>query len=81
MYTVTEETLTNEGYTTYIDEIKSTTNVATGTIEADTTVAYRNDKVVTTPTGIVMTFGPYVLLIALAGVFATLFFRRKREEF
>lgn len=81
MYTVTEEILTDEGYTTYIDEVKSTTNVATGTIEADKTVAYKNEKVVTTPTGIVMTFGPYVLLIALAGVFATLFFRRKREEF
>ena len=51
------------------------------TSEDGATITVTNTKDVSAPTGIVMTFGPYVLLIALAGVFATLFFRRKREEF
>lgn len=40
-----------------------------------------NDKSVTTPTGIVLSFAPYILLVALAGVFGVLFLRRKKEEF
>lgn len=71
------------GYTTKIngveDEDRKTDSLNTSSDGAK--VLYENNKEVTTPTGIVMTFGPYVLLIALAGVFATLFFRRKREEF
>lgn len=47
----------------------------------DRSVYVKNDKDVTTPTGIVMTFGPYALLLALAGVFAVMFLRKKREDF
>lgn len=65
-------------YTTGVAKsiVKTTENV----IEQNT-VTFTNEKDVTTPTGIVMTFGPYVLLLALAGVFAVMFLRKKREDF
>lgn len=44
------------------------------------TVVFTNHKNVSTPTGIVLTFAPYLLLVALAGIFAVLFLRRRRKE-
>ncbi len=44
-------------------------------------VVIENKKHVTTPTGIVLSFAPYILLVALAGVFGVLFLRRRKEEF
>lgn len=40
-----------------------------------------NDKTVTTPTGIALSAAPYVLMVAMAGAFAALFLRKKRNEF
>lgn len=34
-----------------------------------------------TPTGIAMTFAPYAVMVAFAGVFAVMFLRKKREDF
>ncbi|MDY5485000.1 MAG: hypothetical protein SPF91_12690, partial [Clostridium sp.] len=44
-------------------------------------ITVKNEKQVNPATGIVMTFGPYALLLALAGVFAVMFLRKKREDF
>lgn len=56
--------------------------VENAALNADATqVKYTNDKNITTPTGIALTFAPYLLMVALAGVFAVLFLRRRREEF
>ena len=66
-----------EGYTvTYSDEDGK------GTVSADDTeLTITNHKDAVTPTGIVMTFAPYVALIGLAGVFAATFLRKRREDF
>lgn len=74
-YTVTETDYSDEGYTVEKGN-------ESGTVNADDT-AYDvvNTKSVTTPTGIVLSFAPYIMLVALAGVFAVLFLRKKKEEF
>lgn len=74
-YTVTEADYTSDGYTTTIGQEK--TNTKTGTISADTTVAFVNTKNATTPTGIVMNIAPYVLMVAVAAVLAVVFLRKR----
>lgn len=56
-------------------------SLTTSHIQGDrsTDVVFTNHKNVT-PTGLVMTAAPYAAMVALAGVFAFFFFRRKREE-
>ena len=49
-------------------------------LEADPTITWTNYKQVDTPTGILLTAAPYAAVVALGGVFAGLFFRRKRED-
>lgn len=74
-YTVNEHDYSTDGYTT-------TNQNNTGTLtEDDTQITVTNTKNVTTPTGIALSFAPYILMVALAGVFAVLFLRRRREEF
>ncbi len=81
-YTVKEaDYTTNDGYTTKVDNEVVAENKKEGTITADTTVAYENNRGITTPTGIVTEYAPYILLVAAAGAFAVLFLRRKKEEF
>lgn len=80
-FEIIEDNYSAEGYTTTNTHGDGLTTGEEIMSDADNKVVFTNDKSVTTPTGIVMTFGPYVLLIALAAVFGTLFFRRKREEF
>lgn len=48
---------------------------------ANGNVDYRNDKTVTAPTGIAMTFAPYALMVVFAGGLAALFLRKKKEDF
>lgn len=43
-------------------------------------VEFTNTKKGTVPTGILMTAAPYVAVVGLGGVFAGMFFRRKRED-
>lgn len=76
-YTVTETDYASDGYTTTIDGAAA--NTATGKITADKTITVTNTKNVTTPTGIAMTVAPYILMVALAGVFAFLFLRRRNR--
>lgn len=44
------------------------------------TVDFTNTKNGNVPTGILMTAAPYVAVVGLGGVFAGMFFRRKRED-
>lgn len=46
----------------------------------DEAVSYTNTKDAVTPTGVAMTVAPYILMVAVAGVFAILFLRRRHEE-
>lgn len=84
---ITEVLEATEGYTTTNDKNtvdsdndgKTTDEFAIG--ENGATVQFTNHKDVTTPTGIAMTFAPYALMVAFAGVFAVMFLRKKREDF
>ena len=84
---ITEVLDETEGYTTTNDKDtvnedsdgKTTDEFAIG--ENGTAVTFTNDKNVTTPTGIAMTFAPYALMVVFAGVFAVMFLRKKREDF
>lgn len=81
-YSVSEsDYTTNDGYKTKVDGTVVEGNKKEGTITTDITVAYVNDRGITTPTGIVTEYAPYILLVAAAGAFAVLFLRRKKEEF
>lgn len=84
-YTVTE-TAPGDGYTVSHKENEATdyTDGSEVSVEAmgkkNNTVEFKNNRDAVTPTGIVMSFAPYILLVALAGVFAVLFLRKRRHE-
>lgn len=75
----TETTYGSNGYkTTY-----TTTAYTPSQVESDDTVGktvVTNTKEGNIPTGILLTAAPYAAVVALGGVFAGLFFRRKRED-
>lgn len=71
-YTVNEADYSSDGYTT-------TNQNNTGTISADKTITVTNDKDPGTPTGIIMTYMPYVVLIAGAALLIIVF-NKKREN-
>ena len=52
----------------------------TATDGAEEVIAFTNKKEGAVPTGILMTAAPYVAVVGLGGVFAGMFFRRKRED-
>ena len=94
-YVVTEESYTDKGYTTYVknalyeSESYDGTGTAGNSIDQKTNgvslandVVYTviNDNHVTTPTGIILTFAPYILMVVAAGILAVMFLRKKREE-
>ena len=78
-YTVREVSYAGEGYTTKVDNTEG--SESSGTIDADKLVIFENNKNITTPTGIVTEYAPYILLVAAAGTFAVLFLRKRKEEF
>lgn len=84
--TYTVEETDNAGYTkTFVKEVGSETekeagNIS-GTIETNSAAEFINEKKADTPTGIAMTFAPYAVMVAFAGVFAVMFLRKKREDF
>lgn len=73
-YTVEEADYTSKGYTVSYDDHKS------GKISVDTTTTVTNTKNATSPTGIVLNYGPYILMIALAGSMAVFFLRKKNRK-
>ncbi len=86
-YTVVENINQNEGYTvsyTVGGTDATSTTYATSTKQtmgqADNAVTCTNYKAAVTPTGVAMTVAPYILMVAVAGIFAILFLRRRHEE-
>lgn len=87
---VDETDYSTDGYTTTYTSSKGTMKVTNdgtkadyiqGTITEDgATITVQNDKQANTPTGIAMTYGPYALMVVLAGGMAVLFFRRRNRE-
>ena len=72
-YTVTSST-TGEKLTA------SKEKVSGNVVKDATTATVTNDRG-STPTGLVFSYGPYVLMIALAGAMAFFFLRRRNEEY
>lgn len=58
------------------DNVRASGNLSTG----PDNVVFTNKKDGAVPTGILMSAAPYVGLVGLGGIFAGLFFRRKRED-
>lgn len=80
-YTVSEAQAA-EYITTYKIDNGSVTpyNTAlTDTISADRTITFINTKDANTPTGVILTFMPYILMILAGFVVASLFLHRKRR--
>lgn len=83
------ETYKGSGYTNTYETLdgvikdENVTDKLAFTVSADNAdVTVTNDKTVSTPTGIAMTFAPYALMVAAAGGFGALFLRgKKREDF
>lgn len=90
-YAVTEQEANTDGYTlTVTQDGKTTATISetdgkqtgiNGTVTADDAqVTFTNDKNVTAPTGVIMNIAPYALMVALAGVLAFFFLRRRHSE-
>lgn len=90
-YVVEETNYSEDGYITSIDNAGTVINnslQAIGNLSkeedsttkvVDKTVAYTNDKNVTTPTGIVTTYIPYILMLVVAAAAIVLFLRGKKH--
>ena len=80
-YNVSE--IAADGYTTTYKigtgSVTSDTAALTDTITADRTITFINTKNANTPTGVILTFMPYILMILAGFVVASLFLRRKRR--
>lgn len=90
-YTVTEQEANTDGYTLTVTEDGKTTATVSKTNGKDTgingtvaedgaQVTFTNNKDVTAPTGVIMNIAPYALMVALAGVLAFFFLRRRHSE-
>lgn len=83
-YTITEQGITNgktaTGYTVTDDCGVSDGIVSGKGGTEDANYIITNTKEAVTPTGIAMTVAPYILMVAVAGIFAVLFLRRRHEE-
>lgn len=86
-YVITEEDLSSENYTTSYNvndgsDIEVVIDkMAHGEMgDTDKSVNFVNEKNVTTPTGIAMTFAPYVLLVAAAGGLGAVVLGKKKRE-
>ncbi len=82
-YNVMEQA-NDQGYVVSISSDDNDTQIngstASGTLTKDTTVTFTNTKDATTPTGVIMNIAPYALMVALAGVLAFFFLRRRHSE-
>ena len=80
-YSVEETSYASEGYKTTVDGKETLVTGETTMGTTNRNIVYVNNKTISTPTGIVTEYAPYILLVAAAGAFAVLFLRRKKEEF
>ena len=78
VYTVTETDYSGEGYLTKVDGVEG--KMATGKLTGDTTVTFTNIRNADTPTGVILNIAPYILMVALAGVLAFFFLRKRHYE-
>lgn len=62
------------------DTVALNAKKAMGNADENKTIVFTNEKKGAVPTGILMSAAPYVGLVGLGGIFAGLFFRRKRED-
>lgn len=86
-YTTTIASNNNKEGVTYFNDYSTAKvaeinvdQVSTKVVKDGAEITFTNDKDVATPTGIILTFAPYALMVALAGVIAVMFLRKKREE-
>lgn len=79
-YTVEQGTTTVKTGTTEGDSKADSTGEINVQNKTDDQVTFTNYKNGNVPTGILMTAAPYVAVVGLGGVFAGMFFRRKRED-
>ncbi|WP_230398558.1 DUF7601 domain-containing protein [Novisyntrophococcus fermenticellae] len=81
-YKVEETNYSKDGYTTAITGADSADKLAAAgtTAGADDAVIYTNTKDTVTPTGVIMTVAPYVLMVAAAGILSAVFLKRKRHS-
>lgn len=79
-YTVEEDDYSGDGYVTTVDS--TTTRTVTGNVQEDgASKTVTNTKNTSSPTGVILNYGPYILMIVLAGSLATFFlFRRNRKQ-
>lgn len=80
-YSVSERDYTAEGYTTTYstNTAPSSTLMGAEGVAKDPEVTVTNDKNLNNPTGVMMTFGPFALLVAAAGMLLFVFARRRRS--
>lgn len=81
------EDVNQKGYTATYSKAKvgewesvSLINNGVSILKDDAQATVTNTKDATIPTGIVLNYGPYILMIALAGSMAVFFFRRKNHK-
>lgn len=78
-YTVNENSYADQGYkTTYEGEHQDKTFGAEG-VKSDAAVKVTNAKEINTPTGIVLSYGPYALLVVVAAAILVLFTRKRKS--
>lgn len=82
VYKLVENSYASEGYKTYVDDKSgSETSEATGSVtNKDVTRTFYNIKNADTPTGIIMSYAPYIAMLAAACILAVVFFNRRRED-
>lgn len=75
-----DETVAANGYTVYDDKDYEDDGVVSGKAAEDAeSYTVTNTKDATTPTGLVMSYAPYILIVAVAAALGFLFLRRKAE--
>lgn len=79
-YTVEELNDNTNGYTLKINDVSNADGITSGTISADATVKFENNKVVSTPTGVILNVAPYALMVVIAAVGALVFLRKRAED-
>ena len=83
-YTISEQGIT-DGKTTTGYTVADNCGESDGIVSGkggneDANYIITNTKEAVAPTGIAMTVAPYILMVAVAGIFAVLFLRRRHEE-
>ncbi len=83
--TVTEDDYSTDGYETSYQigpkESVDSNEAKDVSIAEDTNIIFTNHRQVTTPTGVILNIAPYIVMVALAGVLAFVFLRRRNNNF